>query len=56
MGEYTCIFVMHLVYDIVVVEMVVYDMQVWHASVLVEVLMKVMTSRIVFAIVCVDMD
>ena len=27
-GEYTCTFVMHMVYDILVVDMVVYDMQV----------------------------
>ena len=55
-GVYTCTFVMHMVYDILVVDTIVYDMQVWCGCVLFEVPLKLMTSRIVFAIVCMDMD
>ena len=41
-----------MVYDTLVVDMIVYDMQVWCGYVVYEVPLKFMTSRIVFAIVC----
>ena len=53
-GEYTYIFVVHMVYDILVVDMVVYDTQVWCGYVLFKFRLKFMTSRIVFAIVCMN--
>jgi hypothetical protein len=53
----TCTFVIYMVYDILVLD-VVYDMQVWYGYVLSEVPLKskFVTSRTVFAIVCADMD
>ena len=55
LGEYACTFVMHMVYDILVVGMVVYDMQVQCGCVLSKVPLKFMNSGTIFAIVCMDM-
>ena len=62
-GEYTYTFVVHMVYDILVVDMIVYDMQMWCGYVLSKVPLKFMTSRTVFAMcvcvcvmICMDMD
>jgi hypothetical protein len=43
-GEYTHTFVMHIAYDILVVVMVVYDMQVWCDHVLSKGPLKFMIS------------
>ena len=56
LGEYTCIFVMQMIYDILFVGVVVYDMQVRCACVLFEVPLKFMTLGTVFAIMCMNMD
>jgi hypothetical protein len=47
---------MHVVFDNFIVDMVMYDMQVWCGYVLSKVPMKFMTSRIVFAMVFMDMN
>ena len=47
---------MHIVYDIVVVDMVVYDMQMWFDCVLSKGPLKFMISWTVFAMVSLDME
>ena len=47
---------MHMVNNTLVVDMVVYDMQVWCGYFLFEVPMKFMTLGTVFALVYVDMN
>ena len=52
---------MHMVYDILVVDMIVCDTEVWWGCVLFAVPMKFMTSRTMFAnnmytMICMNMD
>ena len=56
LGEYTYIFLMHMMYDTLVTGMIVYDMQVWCSCVLSEVPPKFMASQMVIAMACMDMD
>ena len=37
-GEYTCTFVVHMLYDILVFDVILYVMQVWYCCVLFDVL------------------